>query len=158
MANTYTQLHIHIVFSVKNREAVIGKNWREELEKYMTAIIQKHKHKVLAIYAMRDHVHILIGYNVTQLLPDLIEELKTSTNHWIKSKRFSPFAFAWQRGYGAFAHSKSQVPSVINYILSQEQHHTKKTFREEYLEILEKNDIEYNDEYLFEFFDELYLN
>lgn len=156
MANTYTQLHIHIVFSVKNRKALIAQKWREELEKYMTAIIQKHNHKLLAIYAMRDHVHILIGYNLNHLIPNLVEELKTSTNHWIKAKQFCPFAFSWQRGYGAFAHSKSQVPTVINYILNQEEHHRKKSFREEYLEILRKNEVDYKDQYLFEFFDDLY--
>ena len=131
MANTYTQLHIHIVFSVKNREALIDKSWRVELEKFMTTTIQKYDHKLLAIYAMRDHVHILIGYRPTQLLPDLIEELKTSSNHWIKSKKFTPFAFAWQRGYGAFTHSKSQIKTVVKYILNQEEHHKKR--------ILEKN-------------------
>ena len=98
MANTFTQLHIHIVFSVKNRKSLIAKSWREELEKFITIVIQKHKHKLLAIYAMRDHIHILIGYNVSHLIPDLVEEIKTSTNHWIKSKKLTPYAFAWQRG------------------------------------------------------------
>lgn len=157
MASTYSQVHIHIVFSVKNRKALIAKHWREELEKYMTTIIQKHKHKLLAIYAMRDHVHILIGYNLSHLVPDLVEELKTSTNSWVKSQKFTPFAFSWQRGYGAFAHAKSQVHHVVNYILTQEEHHKQKTFREEYLEILKKNEIDYHEEYLFEFFDDLYI-
>jgi putative transposase len=157
MPNTYTQLHIHLVFTVKNRDALIGKSWRDELEKYMTEIIQKYEHKLLAIYAMRDHVHILIGYRPTQLLPDLVEELKTSSNHWIKSKRFIPFAFAWQRGYGAFTYSKSQVKTVNNYILNQEEHHKKKTFKEEYLEMLTQNEVEYEEKYLFQFFDDLYI-
>ncbi len=156
MANTYTQLHIHIVFAVKNRDALIAKSWREELEKYMTTIIQKYNHKLLAIYAMRDHIHLLIGYNPAYLIPDLIEELKTSTNHWIKSKQLSQLPFTWQRGYGAFAHSKSQVPIVINYIRHQEAHHAIKNFRVEYLEMLQGNEIEYDERYLFEFFDDLY--
>jgi len=155
MANTYTQLHIHIVFAVKNRQALIGKTWRDALERYMTAIIQKYNHKLLAIYAMPDHVHILIGYNPSHLLPDLVEELKTSGNHWIKTNQFTS-AFSWQRGYGAFAHSKSQVPVVINYIRNQEEHHANKSFRSEYLKILHKNEIDYNDTYLFDFFDEIY--
>ena len=85
----------------------------------------------------------------------MVEELKTSSNHWIKSKNLSPFVFAWQQGYGAFAHSKSQVPRIINYIRNHEEHHRGKKFREEYLEMLQKNEIEFNDKYLFEFFDEL---
>jgi putative transposase len=156
MANTYTQIHIHLVFAVKNRQALITKEWREELEKYMTKIIQKYEHKLVAIYAMRDHIHILIGYRPHQLISELVEELKTSSNKWIKSNRFTPFAFAWQLGYGAFAHSKSQVPVITTYIRNQEIHHAHKTFRQEYLEILEKNEIDYNTAYLFDFYDDLY--
>jgi putative transposase len=155
MANTYTQLHIHLVFAVKNRDALIAKSWREELEKYMTTIIQKHNHKLLAIYAMRDHVHILIGYNPSHLIPNLVEELKTSSNQWIKTNRKTNFAFAWQKGYGAFAHSKSQTSVVINYILTQEEHHKKRPFRKEYLEMLRKNEIDFDERYVFDFFDDL---
>jgi putative transposase len=154
MANTYTQLHIHLVFAVKYRESLISKTWREELEKYMTFIIQKHKHKLLAIYAMRDHVHIFIGYNPIHLIPDLVEELKTSSNHWIKTNNKTNVSFAWQKGYGAFAHSKSQSAVVINYILNQEAHHQKKTFKNEYIEMLKNNEVEFDNKYIFEFFDE----
>jgi putative transposase len=153
MANTYTQLHIHLVFAVKNREALIAKPWRDELEKYMTSIIQKHNHKLLAIYAMRDHIHILIGYSPVHLIPNLVEELKTSSNHWIKVNQ--KINFAWQKGYGAFAHSKSQVSTVINYILNQEEHHKKRSFREEYLEILQKNEVDFEERYVFDFFDKI---
>ena len=154
MANTYTQCYFHLVFSPKNRDALIGKAWQNELEKYITGIVQERGHKLLAIAAMKDHVHILIGYNVSELIPDLVNEIKTSTNQWIKEHRFSLFKFDWQKGYGAFTHSRSQIDDVIKYILNQEEHHKKRPFREEYMEILRKNDIKFEDQYLFEFFDE----
>jgi len=108
---------------------------------------------MLAIGSMPDHIHIFIGYNVNKLIPDLVEKIKTSSNTWIKENNLSKFKFEWQRGYGAFSHSRSQLDSVVKYVLNQEDHHRKKSFREEYLEILMKNDIKYQDEYLFEFFD-----
>ena len=153
MANTYTQCYVHLIFSPKNREALIGKGWKIELEKYITGIVQNNKHKLLAIGTMPDHIHIFIGYNVNQLIPDLVETIKTSSNAWIKQKNFSRFRFEWQRGYGAFTHSRSQVETVVNYILTQEEHHRKRTFREEYVDFLRKYEIEYKDEYLFNFFE-----
>ncbi|MCX6328762.1 MAG: IS200/IS605 family transposase [Bacteroidia bacterium] len=155
MANTYTQCYFHLVFAVKNRDALIRKEWKSELEMYITGIVQNHRHKMLAIGTMPDHIHILIGYNVNQLIPDLVEEIKTSSNSWIKGKRLSKFKFEWQKGYGAFTHSRSQIDVVVKYILSQEEHHKKKPFKEEYLEILEKNYVEFNQEYLFEFFSDV---
>lgn len=153
MANTYTQLYIHIVFSPKNKQALIGKSWKNELEKYISAVIQNQKHKLLAIGSMPDHIHIFIGYNVNHLIPDLVEEIKTSSNSWIKNNKLTKFQFAWQKGYGAFSHSRSQLDKVINYVLNQEKHHRIKSFKEEYPEILRKNDIQFRDDYVFEFFD-----
>ncbi len=155
MANTYTQMYVHLVFSPKNRQALIRKEWKNELEKYITGIVQNYNHKLLAINAVTDHIHIFIGYNVNQLIPKLVEEIKTSTNAWIKENRFSAFHFEWQKGYGAFSHSRSQLDTIVNYILNQEDHHKKKSFREEYLEILKKNDIKFDVDYVFEFFDDL---
>lgn len=155
MANTYTQMYVHIVFSPKNKQALIGKSWKNELEKYITGIVQNQKHKLLAIGSMPDHIHIFIGYNVNYLIPDLVEEIKTSSNSWVKQNKLTQFQFAWQKGYGAFSHSRSQLDIVINYILNQEKHHKKKSFRDEYLEILRKNDIQFSDEYVFEFFDDI---
>jgi putative transposase len=103
MANTYTQLYIHLVFSPKNGDALIKKEWKNKLEKYITGIVQKNGHKMLAIYAIPDHVHIFIGYNINQLIPDLVEKIKTSSNLWIKENRLSKFKFDWQKGYGAFS-------------------------------------------------------
>jgi len=155
MANTYTQMYVHIVFSPKNKQALIGKSWKNELEKYITGIVQNQNHKLLAIGSMPDHIHIFIGYNVNYLIPDLVEEIKTSSNSWIKQNKLTQFKFGWQKGYGAFSHSRSQLDTVVNYILNQEKHHKKKSFRDEYLEILRKNDIQFSDDYAFEFFDDI---
>ena len=154
MANTYTQFYSHLVFAVKNRNALIKKQWKTDLEKYITGIIQNNRHKMLSIGSMPDHIHIFIGYNVNQLIPDLVVEIKTSSNAWIKNNKLSTFKFEWQKGYSAdFSHSRSQIDKVVKYVLNQEKHSSKKDFRSEYLEILQKNDIQFNDNYLFDFFD-----
>ena len=153
MANTYSQCYHHLVFAVKNRNALIKANWKDELEKYTTGIIQNKKHKLLAINAMPDHIHIFIGYNVNQLIPELVEKIKTSSNAWIKANRKTPFRFEWQEGYGVFSHSRSHLSRVINYIKNQKLHHQRNSFKEEYLDILRKNEIAFKDEYLFNFFD-----
>jgi len=155
MANTYTQLHFHLVFAVKNRKALIQNHWKDELEMYITGIIQNHKHKLLSIGSMPDHIHIFLGYNVNHLIPDLVEEIKTSSNTWIKQKKLSRFKFDWQKGYGAFSHSHSLIDPVVKYILNQEKHHRKKTFKEEYIEFLMRYEIEFNSKYLFDFFDDV---
>ena len=155
MANTYTQCYFHLVFAVKHREALIKKPWKDELEMYITGIVQNHKHKLLAINATPDHIHIFIGYNLNQLIPDLVEEINTSSNAWIKQKKLSKFKFDWQRGYGAFTNSRSHINRVIKYIENQESHHRKKSFRDEYLDFLLKNGIEFKKEYLFEYFENI---
>ena len=156
MANTYTQFYAHLVFAVQNRNALIKKAWKTDMEKYITGIVQNYNHKLLYINLMPDHAHIFIGYNVNHLIPDLVEEIKTSSNKWVKQNQLSRFRFRWQNGYGAFSHSRSQIDSVVKYIMNQETYHKKRNFRTEYLEILKKNDIHFSDEYLFEFFDDVY--
>ena len=104
---------------------------------------------------MPDHIHIFIGYKLTESIPKLVEEIKTSTNHWIKKRNLSKFKFDWQRGYGAFTHSHSKLATVANYVSNQEEHHRKKTFKEEYLEMLYKFEIDFKEEYMFEFFDDV---
>jgi putative transposase len=154
MANTYTRCYFHLVFAVKNRKALIKKEWKDELEKYITGIVQTHRHKMLAIGSMPDHIHIFIGYNVNQLIPDLVEEIKTSSNAWIKERGFSKFKFAWQKGYGAFTCSHSHLDREIKYVLSQEEHHRNKIFKDEYLGMLIVNHVKYDNQYLFEFFND----
>lgn len=153
MGDTYSQAYFHIVFAVENRKALIQKNWKVKLEKYITGIIQNHGHKMIAIGSMPDHIHILVGYNLNQRIPDLVELVKTSSNRWIKEEKLTNYKFNWQKGYGAFSYSRSQINSVAKYILNQEEHHKKRSFKEEYLEILEKFEIDYKEKYLFDFID-----
>jgi putative transposase len=119
MANTYTQIHIHVVFTVQNRDSVILNSWKDELYKYITGIIQNNKHKLLAINGMPDHVHILIGYRPTQSLSDLMQDIKGNSSKWINEKRFVTGKFSWQEGYGAFSYAKTDLPKIIGYIQEQ---------------------------------------
>lgn len=152
MPNSYTRCYFHLVFAVKKSNALIKDEWRGGLERYITGIVQNHQHKLLAIGAMHDHIHILIGYNLNHPIPDLVEEIKTSFNAWVRDNNLSKFKFDWQKGYRAFTHSHSQIERVVKYILDQEIHHINMPFKSEYFEMLTKNSIEYKEEYLFDFF------
>ena len=149
MANTYTEIHIHFVFAVKNRIGLIDKSWKNELYKYITGIIQNNEHKLLIINGMPDHIHILIGLRPTQSISDLIKDVKQFSSKWINEQGFVKGKFEWQEGFGAFSYSKSHLSNVIKYIENQEAHHTKKTFLEEYKEILQNFKIDYNEKYIF---------
>ena len=149
MANTYTQIHIQLVFAVKHRDALINSSFKDELYKYIAGIIKNHNHKLLAINGMSDHIHIFIGMRPTQSLSDLLQDIKGNSSKWINEKKFLKVNFEWQEGYGAFSYSKSQVNNVINYINNQEQHHSVKTFREEYLEFLKLFEVDHDERYIF---------
>jgi putative transposase len=127
MPNTYTQIHIHIVFTVRNKESIIRNSWKDELYKYITGIIQSNKHKLLAINGMPDHIHILIGYMPAQSLSDLVQDIKGSSSKLINEKKFLIGRFSWQEGYGAFSYSKTDLPRIIRYIQNLYEHHTRKT-------------------------------
>lgn len=149
MANTYTQIHIQAVFAVQNRQSLIQKEWKSELYKYMTAILQNEGHKLLQINGMPDHVHVFFGMRPTQSLSDLMKKLKGESSKWINKKEFTESRFSWQEGYGAFSYAKSQVPQVIQYIQKQEEHHRIKTFTEEFLEFLQAFEIDYDQKFVF---------
>lgn len=151
MANTYTQCYIQLVFAVKGREHLIPQANKDEVYKYMTGIIQAHKHKLLAINGMPDHVHLFIGWHPDQSLSKLVYEVKTSTTKFIKQQHWMPFAFSWQKGFGAFSYSRSHIDSVCKYIARQEEHHRNRSFKDEYLEMLKKFAVNYDEKYLFEF-------
>lgn len=150
MANTYTQIYLHLVFSPKGRENVIPVKHKEELQKYTTGIIQNRRHKLLAINYMPDHVHIFIGYQPSQALPELLRDIKANTSKFINEKKWLPGKFQWQEGYGAFSYGHSQINDVIHYVNTQEEHHKRVLFNEEYLRLLEKFDVEYDPKYMFE--------
>ncbi|MGM1055713.1 MAG: IS200/IS605 family transposase [Bacteroidota bacterium] len=149
MANTYTQIHIQVVFVVQNRQSLIKNEWKDELYQYITGIIQNHEHKVLQINGMPDHIHILFGMRPTQSLSDLMKQVKQDSSKWINNKGVVNGKFSWQAGYGAFSYSKSHVPRVIKYIQNQEEHHKKLTFMEEYVALLKTHNIQFDEHYIF---------
>jgi putative transposase len=154
MANTYTQLHIQLVFAVKYRAGLIQKEWKERLHQYITGIIQKKEgkenpHKVLQINSMPDHIHILIGLRPHQSISSLAQSVKTESTIWVNENKFCKIPFAWQLGFGGFSYSKSHVDDVIRYIQNQEAHHKKETFLDEYRRMLKAFEIEYDERYIF---------
>jgi len=153
MANTYSQIYIQIVFAVKGRQNLISKANREELHKYITGIVTNREQKLLAIFAMPDHVHILVGIKPTIAISDLVRDIKAGSSGFINESKWVVGKFNWQEGFGCFSYSRSQIDNVIQYILNQEEHHSKKTFKEEYLDFLQKFEIEYDERYLFEWLD-----
>ncbi len=150
MPNTYSQIYIQIVFAVKGRENLISKIHREELHKYITGIVQNRGQKMLSIFCMLDHVHLLVGIKPSITISDLVRDIKAGSSNFINQQYYVNGKFNWQEGFGAFSYSKSQIDTVIKYILSQEEHHKKTTFREEYFDFLEKFEIDYDEKYLFE--------
>lgn len=153
MANTFAQLYIHIVFAVKGRANVIKEAHREQVQRYITGIVHNRKAKVLAIYCMPNHIHILVSINPTTLISDLVRDIKSNSTIFIKEQEFVK-NFAWQEGYGAFSVSHSQKDKVYKYVINQVEHHRKRSFKEEYLELLRKNEIEFDEKYLFEWYDD----
>ncbi len=149
MGNTYSQIHIQCVAAVKYRRSLIALEWKEELHKYITGIVQNNGHKMIEINTMPDHLHFLFGCRPDQSISDLMRFVKGDSSEWINKEKFCPSTFRWQGGFGAFSYSKSQIPIVANYIHNQEKHHRKKTFLDEYTKMLEKTGITYDPRYIF---------
>jgi putative transposase len=154
MANTYTQIYIHVVFAVQARESLIKAEWKEELFKYIAGILNNQKTKLIAIGGVEDHIHILFGMNPTIALSDLVREVKASSSKFINEEKFVRGKFYWQEGFGAFSYSRSQIDAVAKYILNQEQHHSIKSFKDEYVALLNRFEVEYDDRYLFKWIEE----
>ena len=150
MANTFTQIYVQIVFVVQGRQNLIKNEHKEELHKYITGVIKKKNQKLIAINCMPDHTHIFIGLKPNMALSDLVRDIKNNSSTFINKKKWIPGKFNWQRGFGAFSYSHSQIDKVIKYIQNQEQHHAHKSFREEYLEFLKKFSIEFDEKYVFD--------
>lgn len=149
MANTFTQLHVQFVFAVQNRACLIQPSWEEELFKYITGIVKNHKHKMLAINGMPDHVHIFLGLHPTQSISSLMQTVKGESSEWINKKRFVRGRFQWQEGYGAFSYSHDRVNQIVNYVLNQKDHHKTRPFLEEYRELLKEFEVPYDNQYIF---------
>lgn len=152
MPNTYSQITIHAVFAVKYRDNFIVKEWRNDLHRYISGIINCKGAKSLAVGGWDDHVHILFGMPVTASISDFMSAVKANSSRWINEQHFIKGRFQWQEGYGAFSYAKSQRDVVIKYIMNQEEQHRTRSFKKEYLKILADFEVEYYDNYLFEFY------
>lgn len=151
MAGTYSQIYLQVVFAVKGRENLIAKSWKDELHKYIAGIIREKEQKPIIVNGMSDHIHAFVGLKPSMRISDLVRDVKNNSSKFINEKGFIRGKFSWQEGYGVFSYSHSHIGKVYNYILNQEEHHRKKTFKDEYLELLKKFEIEFKEEYVFEF-------
>lgn len=150
MANTYSQIYIQVVFAVHTRMNLIGAERKEELQKYITGIVTWQGQKLLAVHCMPDHSHVLIGLRPDKAISDLVGDIKTGSTNQINERHWVPGRFSWQEGFGAFSYSRSQLDNVIGYIQNQEQHHARRTFRQEYEAMLRKFEVVYDARYVFE--------
>ena len=153
MPSTFSQIYLQFVFAVKGRESLIPKQHKEELQKYITSLVQARNAKMLAVNCMPDHVHIFTGIKPSLYIQDFVKEVKVESNDFIRSKHWGADAFHWQEGYGVFSYGHSQIDRVCKYVLNQEEHHRKKTFKEEYHEFLQKFAVPHEERFLFEWID-----
>ena len=150
MSVTYSQIYIQVVFAVKGRQNLIGKDWKDDLYKYIAGIIKGKDQKSIIVNGMPDHIHSFIGLRPSMAISDLVRDIKNNSSNFANENKFLKGKFSWQEGYGAFSYSHSHIQRVYNYILNQEKHHKKKTFKEEYIGFLNKFNLECNEKYLFE--------
>jgi len=150
MNGTYSQIYIQVVFAVKGRESLIMESWKDDLHKYIAGIIKGKNQKPIIVNGMPDHIHAFIGLKPPMPISDIVRDIKNNSSNFINDKGLVPGHFSWQEGYGAFSYSHSHINKVFQYILNQEQHHMKKTFRQEYIGFLKKFEIEYDERYLFD--------
>lgn len=153
MPNTYSQIYVQIVFAVKSRQNLIPTQHREELHKFITGIVQNRQQKLLSIFCMPNHTHVLIGLQPSIAISDLVRDIKAGSSKFINDSGWLKSKFNWQEGFGAFSYSKSQIDTVVRYILNQEAHHKRQTFKDEYLDFLKKFEVDYDERYLFEWID-----
>ena len=150
MSGTFSQLYIQVIFAVKGRENLIARSWKDDLHKYIAGIIKGKKQKSIIVNGAPDHIHAFIGLRPSMAISDLVRDIKNNSSNFINDQKFVKGKFSWQEGFGAFSYSHSQIQNVYDYILNHEDHHKKKTFKEEYLDFLKIFDIEFNEKYLFE--------
>jgi REP element-mobilizing transposase RayT len=153
MPGTFSQLYIQIIFAVKGRENFIGTEWQSDLNKYLAAIIKAKQQKPIIVNGMPDHIHAFVGLKPVMAISDLVRDIKNNSSKFINESGLLKKKFSWQEGYGAFSYSHSHLERVYNYILNQQQHHKKKSFKQEYLGFLNKFEVKYDEQYLFEWYD-----
>jgi putative transposase len=149
MANTYSQIHIQVVFAVEARQYLIRPEFKEELQKYMTGITTERDQKLLAVHCMPDHTHLLVGLRPSMALSDLVRDIKNGSSNFINRQGWVSGRFCWQEGFGAFSYGHSQISAVVRYIQNQVQHHARNSFRDEYLRFLKKFEIEHEERFIF---------
>ena len=150
MAGTFSQIYIQVVFAVQGRQNLLQREWRQEVFKYMAGIIKNKGQKPIIINGMEDHVHVFVGLKPVTALSDLVRDIKNNSSNFINDHKWVAGRFNWQEGYGAFSYSHSQIEMVYSYIQNQPQHHTKQSFKDEYVELLNKFAIDHETKYLFE--------
>ena len=153
MPGTFFQVYIQIVFAVKGRENLIQKTWKDDLNKYISGIIKGKGQKPIIVNGMPDHIHAFVGFRPSMNISDLVRDIKNNSSNFVNDHKLVKGKFSWQEGYGAFSYSQSQIGRVYDYILNQEQHHKNETFRAEYVRFLKKFQIEFDEKYLFEWYD-----
>lgn len=154
MAGTFSQIYIQVVFAVNGRTNLLQKPWRDEVFKYMSGIIKGKNQKAIIVNGVANHVHLFVGLKPSMSLSDLIRDVKNNSSNFINGQKLVRGKFSWQEGFGSFSYSHSQIDQVYQYILNQEEHHHKRTFKEEYMDFLKKFEIDYDEKYLFEWYDE----
>lgn len=153
MPGTFSQISIQIVFAVKGRDHLIGNSWKTELHKYIAGIVKGKGQKSIIVNGMADHIHAFVGLKPAMPLSDLVRDMKNNSSNFINDRKLVKGKFEWQEGYGAFSYSHSHIGKVYEYILNQENHHKKKTFKQEYLQFLKKFEVKYDEKYLFEWYE-----
>jgi len=153
MPGTFSQIYIQIVFAVKGRQNLIHDSWKNDLHKYIAGIIKGKNQKPIIVNGMPDHIHAFVGLRPAMAIADLARDIKNNSSNFINDHQFVKGKFAWQEGYGAFSYSHSHIGNVCDYVLTQEKHHKKKTFKEEYIDLLRKFEIEHDEKYLFDWYD-----
>jgi len=148
MANTYTQAYLHFIFSTKNRKALIKPEFENNLWAYIGGIGKQNGIHIITCGGMPDHAHILLEQSKTMTIAKTIQKIKGISSKWLNDHHFSDRDFAWQIGYGGFSIGHSGLKQAIRYIHNQKKHHEHKTFKEEYIELLQKYDVDYDEKYL----------
>jgi putative transposase len=150
MPQSLARVLIHLIYSTKNRERVLAESIREELHRYTAGILRELGSPALGINSVEDHIHIVFTLGRTRSISEVVEEVKTGSSKWIKTKAPEFSNFHWQAGYGAFSISQSNLDDVLKYVANQQDHHRRKTFQDEFREFLKRYQIEYDEKYVWD--------
>lgn len=148
MANTYSQIYLHFIFGVKDGFSCLPVEHLPRIHAYISSIARQLGHYPYAVGGIGNHVHLLVGYNINQAVPDFMRELKSSVSKFINENRFIPCRFEWQRGYGCFSYAQSQIDTVCRYIANQAEHHKRMTLGEEMKQFLDRYNVSYDERYI----------